>query len=140
MASRYWIGVIAGEHAAFAAREGICAFSFGKETAVSKLATGDRFAFYSPKTGVNEGSPLQSITAIGTVTGAEPYERNWAGTESKAWVRVADFDDIRITPVKPLIEHLTFVSNPRYWGMAFRRSLFEVSAEDFAILEAATKP
>ena len=140
MAPRYWIGVIAGDHAGFAAQEGICAFSFGKETAVSKLATGDRFAFYSPKTGLNEGASLQSITAIGTVTGSVPYERNWAGTENKAWVREAAFDESKITPLKPLIEQLGFISNPGFWGMAFRRSLFEISAEDFAILEAAAKP
>ncbi len=49
----YWIGVISADHVKVAVTEGVCAFSHGKETAVEKLSAGDRFIYYSPKTGIN---------------------------------------------------------------------------------------
>ncbi len=137
MANRYWIGVIAADHASVAVAEGVCAFSHGKESAVAKLSSGDRFAFYSPKSGVSDGETVQAFTALGTVTAGVPYEKSWAGTEYTAWVRDAAYDEVTRTPIKPMLEDLSFITNPRYWGMAFRRSLFEVNATDFVKIEKA---
>jgi hypothetical protein len=45
-----------------------------------------------------------------------PYQRKWAHTDFTAWVRDVDYATIREVPAKPMIEDLSFVANPRYWG------------------------
>lgn len=72
MPTRYWIGVIAGDHVATTQNDGICAFSFGKETSMAKLAVGDRYAYCAPSAGIGDGEMRQSFVALGTVTGAQP--------------------------------------------------------------------
>lgn len=133
---RYWIGVVAADHAAVAVREGVCAFSHGKRAQVEKLRVGDRFVYYSPRTGITTGDTVQAFTAMGEVTGDAPFEKQWAGTEFIAWVRAARFTPISPIPVKPMLEDLSFIKNPRYWGMAFRRGQFEISEDDYKRIAA----
>ncbi len=134
MAQKFWIGVVARDHAMIAQEQGVCAFSHGKESAVSRLSAGDKFIFYCPKTGINEGAIVQAFCALGTVTDDIPFQRKWAHTEFTAWVRNADYAKVSQVPTKPMLEDLSFVTNPRYWGMAFRRGLFEISADDFNLI------
>ena len=133
--SKYWIGVVGAKHAEFGKERGFCAFSHGKHQAISRLSPGDRFAYYSPREGYKEGAVVQAFVALGTVLAGDPYEVDFDG--QPGWVRPAKTDIFARLPVKPLLEDLTFVSNPKYWGMAFRRSLFEISEEDFHLIEAA---
>lgn len=132
---KYWVGVVAGDHAKIAVSEGVCAFSHGKKPPVARLSVGDRIVYYAPKTGIGTGDIVQAFVAMGTVTGNAPYEKQWAGKDWVAWVRDAEYVTMQPVPVKPLLPHLSFVSNPRYWGMAFRRGQFEIQAGDFAVIE-----
>ena len=50
MSQRYWIGVIATDHADHAIKSGVCAFSNCSKSSLAKLSEGDRIAYYSPKT------------------------------------------------------------------------------------------
>ncbi len=133
--TKFWVGVVGAKHAQIGKDRGFCAFSHGKKSAVSRLNPGDRFAYYSPREGYKEGAVVQAIVALGTVTDGAPYEVDFDG--SPGWVRPASTDIFARVAIKPLLSELSFVSNPKYWGMAFRRSLFEVSADDFAVIEAA---
>jgi len=137
MSVRYWIGVVAGDHVKYAVKTGICAFSKGTKTALSKLSEGDRFTFYSPKTGFMEGNPIQSFTALGTVIDPTPFEVTWDGHD--IWAAKAAYAKITPAPVRPLLEPLKFVTNPSKWGMAFRRGQFEITEEDFQLIETALK-
>ncbi len=131
--TKYWIGVVGAIHAQTGKDRGFCAFSHGKLQAVSRLSPGDRFAYYSPREGYKEGAVVQAFVALGTVEDGDSFEVDFNG--SPGWVRPARTDIFARTAVKPLLDELSFVSNPKYWGMAFRRSLFEISAEDFAVIE-----
>ena len=133
--TRYWIGVVGAKHAEIGKDRGFCAFSHGKKQAISRLSPGDRFAYYSPREGYKEGDVVQAFVALGTVLEGDTYEVDFDG--NPGWVRPAQTDIFARAPVKPLLGDLTFVSNPKYWGMAFRRSLFEISAEDYALIEGA---
>lgn len=135
MEKRYWVGVVGAKHAKIGLDRGFCAFSHGKKSAVARLNPGDRFAYYSPREGYREGDVVQAFVAVGTVGEGEPFEVDFNG--AAAWARSAVTDIHNRAPAKPLLEQLSFVSNPKHWGMAFRRSLFEISEGDFAIIEAA---
>jgi len=137
MTIRYWIGVVGLSHVDYAVRTGICAFSHGKKSAVSKLSEGDRFAYYTPRTRFKSGDPVQGFTALGTVIDATPFETNWDAMV--IWVAKAAYADVARTPVRPLLEKLGFVRNPANWGMSFRRGQFEITEQDFSIIESAMK-
>lgn len=135
----YWIGVVHEGHTRKAEAEGFVAFSHGKRAGVEKLMPGDRIAYYAPRTGM-DGAPVQSFLAIATVTGDATYERDYEG-DLTAWVRDATFETgLQPAAVKPLLEDLSFVKNPKNWGMAFRRGIFQIDETDFARIERAMQP
>ena len=45
----------------------------------------------------------------------------------------------RATDVRPLVDRLSFIPDPRRWGFPFRRGLFEVPAADFRVIEEAMR-
>ncbi|WP_114284978.1 EVE domain-containing protein [Candidatus Halocynthiibacter alkanivorans] len=138
MEHKLWIAVVHLMQVEACRAGGFVAFSHGKETAVRKVTPGDRVAFYAPRD-TFEGSPVQAFCGLATVTGDHVEQRPLPGTEHMPWVRDADFETVNPMPVRPLLEELSFVRDPQHWGMAFRRSLFEVSAEDFEIIENALR-
>lgn len=133
MAPRYWIGVAHRKQALAAKAGGFVALSHGREAAVRKLSPGDRVAYYAPKTDF-EGAPVQAFVALANVTGEIVEERTLPGTEFRPFVRAASFEEVTELPVRPLLEHLSFIRSPRHWGMAFRRSQFEVPEADFRLI------
>jgi hypothetical protein len=82
-----------------------------------------------------DSSIIRPRLAFQKVTGDAPYEKKWAQTAFTAWVRDAKYQRFDPVPIKPLLVHLSFIPNPRYWGMAFRRGQFEIAAQDFALIE-----
>ena len=54
-------------------------------------------------------------------------------------MRRVDWEAVTPAPVRPLLDALSFVTDKRGWGMAFRRGLFRVPAADFAVIEAALR-
>ncbi len=137
MTVRYWVGVVSLDHVDYATETGVCAFSKGIKPAITKLSEGDRFVFYSPKTGFMSGDPVQCFTALGTVIDPTPVEIDWDG--HTIWTARAAYAKITQTPVRPLLESLRFVTNPAKWGMAFRRGQFEITEQDFTLIETAMK-
>lgn len=137
MPVRYWIGVVGLDHAEYAVKTGICAFSKGSKAAIEKLSEGDRFAYYSPKTGFMSGAAVQQFSALGTIIDPTPAEHNWDGHD--IFVAKAAYAKITAASVRPMLEALSFVTNPTKWGMAFRRGQFEISEQDFTLIEDALK-
>lgn len=133
MAPRYWIGTIHRAQARAAQAAGFVAPSHGKEAAVAKLSVGDRIIFYAPRTDF-DGAPVQAFVAALTVTGDRVYQRSLPGTDFRPFTRDAEYQSVQEVPVRPLLEDLGFVKSPRHWGMAFRRSHFEISQADFNLI------
>lgn len=125
------------DHVEYAVENGVCAFSKGQKAAIVKLSEGDRFAFYSPKTGFMSGDAVQCFTGLGTVIDSTPVERRWQDVD--IWTAQAAYAKITQTPVRPMLEKLSFVTNPAKWGMAFRRGQFEINEADFTLIETTMK-
>ncbi|MEO1920147.1 MAG: EVE domain-containing protein [Paracoccaceae bacterium] len=137
MRAKYWAGAVGAKHAVIGRKRVLCAFSHGKLQAISKLMPGDRFAYYAPPEGYSEGEVVQAFVATGTVSEGAPFETDFDGYTASA--RAARYNLETRASVRPFLESLVFVSNPKNWGMAFRRSLFEISAEDFALVDSAMR-
>jgi hypothetical protein len=41
------------------------------------------------------------------------------------------------SPIQPLLDELTFITDKKRWGYPFRRGLFPISAEDFGRIARA---
>jgi hypothetical protein len=133
-----WIAVISADHAAAAARDGFFACSHGDGRAAARPANGDRFAYYAPREGFGAGEAVRAFVALGRILDDAPSPRMIGGFEAQA--RRAAYEPVGRAPVRPLLERLVFTRGKGgHWGMAFRRGLFAVSEEDFAVIEAALR-
>ena len=134
--TRHWIGVASRDHVMRGVAGGFCQLSHGKSGPVKRLSPGDWLIYYSPRTGMREGDPVQAFTAIGEMKPGEAYAGDMGGgfhpvRHGVAWRKATE------APIKPLLDKLSFTRGRTSWGVAFRRGSFEVSEEDFAIIAEA---
>ena len=114
-ARRFWIGVASRDHVNVAVKGAFLQLNHGRKAPLRRLKAGDGVIMYSPRTGYPDGEPLQAFTAIGTVDTGDVYQ-----------VRVTpDFQphrvDVQFVPsrevhIKPLVEHLSFVTSKSRLG------------------------
>ena len=100
------------------------------------MRPGDGFAFYSPRTEHPDGMPLQAFTAIGRVALGEIFQAE-PSEGPRPFRRAIEYLPTHDTPIKPLIDDLTFIRNKQHWGAAFRFGFLRVPEEDFARIAAA---
>ena len=130
---RYWIGVASRDHVKQGVAGGFCQLCHGKQSAVGRLKPGDKIVYYSPRSEMRGGEPVQAFTAIGEVLERPPYDHDMGGGFVPAR-RDVRFLDARDAPIKPLIERLSFTRGRRSWGQAFRFGLVEITAADYDVI------
>jgi len=133
---KYWIGVAAGTHVAKGVAEGFAQLGHGKHTPVQRLSLGDWIAYYAPREGLGEGAPVQAFVAIGEVT-SPVYQAQQAPGFCPYRRDVAYVATARPAPIRPLLPRLKFIPDQTHWGMPFRRGVFAVSRDDFAVIAGA---
>ena len=133
---KYWVGVASLDHVRAGVAGGFCQLGHGKHAAVARLNPGDGIVYYSPKTEMGAGEPVQAFTAIGEVLVGEIYEGSMGGSfmPARRDVRYYDATD---APIRPLLNRLSFTQGRTSWGYAFRRGMFTMSEADYAIIAAA---
>lgn len=135
-ARRYWVNTVSLDHVRAGRDGGFTQADHGKSDRLSRLQQGDYLVFYSPKTALQSGQPVQCFTAMGEIIDMAPYQVDL--TECfQPWRRQMQFWSVQQAPIHPLIAQLQFIENPRYWGFPFRRGLFEISAADFRLIAQA---
>ena len=136
MATRFWIGVASRDHVMRGVAGGFCQLGHGKAAPVKRLARGDWIAYYSPRTALEGGEPVQAFTAIGQIKSGEPYQADMGGG-FRPIRRDVDYLTALEAPIRPLLERLSFTRSSPSWGYALRRGSFAVSAEDFLVVAEA---
>ncbi len=132
----YWMNTVSLEHVQRGVEEGYTQADQGSDAPLRQLRPGDRLAFYSPRTARRSGVPLRQFTALATVTGAEPFQAN-VRPDFQPWRIAVRFETTQPADVGPLLERLSFITDVQEWSVPFRQGLFEITAEDFAIIRAA---
>lgn len=133
---RYWIGVASHEHVAKAVSGGFCQFSHGSGAAVGRVQPGDGVAYYSPRSQMQSGHPVQAFTANGTVCAGDPVQANHGGS-FRPTRRKVDYAHAEEAPIKPLLDQFSFIRERTHWGQAFRRGLLSIEPADFALIAKA---
>ena len=130
----YWINTISRDHVRRGVAGGFTQAGHGKNTGLKRLKDGDWIAFYSPKTAYADGETLQALTAIGQVIGDDLYQAEMT-PDFHPWRRNVKFYDCDETPIKSLINDLTFIKDKTHWGYMFRFGLFPIPHEDFELIK-----
>ncbi|MFL5859254.1 MAG: EVE domain-containing protein [Solirubrobacteraceae bacterium] len=133
---KHWVNTISRDHARRGVEGGFTQAGHGKASGLKRLRAGDGLVFYSAKTSLHNGEPLQAFTAIGRVTDDLLYQVE-VTPEFRPWRRNVQFGTCVETPIKPLIDDLSFIKDKKRWGYAFRFGLFEIPQDDFTLIERA---
>ncbi|WP_127483716.1 EVE domain-containing protein [Paenibacillus ehimensis] len=133
---RYWIGVVSASHVSRGVQGGFAQLCHGKSAPLRRMRPGDWLIYYSPRTDMKDGEPLQSFTAIGRVADDRVYEYRMSDSF------VPFRRDVRYFPCKEvkiagLLERLSFTRGNRHWGYKLRTGHFEVPREDFLAIAGA---
>jgi hypothetical protein len=127
---RYWVNTVSRDHVQRGVDGGFTQAGHGKPAGLKRMANGDRIVFYSPRTELDGGEPLQAFTALGEITDDAPYQAEMT-PDFHPWRRKVRFAASEEAPIRPLIESLDFIRNKKSWGFVFRRGLFEITEGDF---------
>lgn len=136
----YWVSTVSLDHVEGAIAGGFTQADHGANTRLKRLKPGDRIVYYSPRTSLTGGSPLQQFTALAEVTGEAPYQVTMPGAmgdDLHPWRLTVRFDDSQPVDAKPLVGALSFITDPRHWGFPFRRGLFSIPEADYRTIAAA---
>lgn len=126
----YWVNTVSLEHVLAGVEGGFTQADHGRSTRLRRLHPGDGLVFYSPRTTMRVGDPLRAFTALGRVTGSEPYQVEMT-SDFHPWRLTVDFVEASAAPARPLVADLDFIADPKRWGYPFRRGLFEIGRADF---------
>jgi len=132
-ACRFWIGVASRDHVDLGVKGHFVQLNHGQQAAVRRLKAGDGVIMYSPRTAYPDGERLQAFTAIGTVVTGDVYQVEVTPAFKPHRVD-CHFAPSKETPIKALVERLSFIKNKSHWGAAFRFGHVEVPASDFALI------
>jgi DNA-binding MarR family transcriptional regulator/predicted RNA-binding protein len=132
----YWVSTISRDHVQLSVKGGFTQAGHGKASGLKRLKADDWLVYYSPKTGLRDGEPVQAFTGIGRVVDEELYQVEQAPGFTP-WRRNIEFVKSIEAPIRPLIDQLSFIKDKRRWGYMFRAGLFKIPLEDFALISRA---
>lgn len=132
----YWVSTISRDHVRLSVEGGFTQAGHGKASGLKRLKADDWLIYYSPKTSLRDGEPLQAFTAIGRVLDEELYQVQQAPGFTP-WRRNIEFIRGTEAPIRPLIDQLSFIKDKHRWGYTFRSGLFKIPQEDFALISQA---
>jgi len=133
---RYWIGVVSLSHVQRGVAGGFAQLCHGKAAPLRRMGVGDWLMYYSPKTDMSDGEPLQMFTAVGRVTGVAVYQHAMT-PEFVPFRRDVAYRKCRPAPIQPLIPQLSFIRDAKRWGYPFRTGHIEVTQRDFQLIAEA---
>ncbi|MFC0216541.1 EVE domain-containing protein [Paenibacillus chartarius] len=133
---RYWIGVVSASHVSRGVKGGFAQLCHGKAAPLKRMQAGDWLIYYSPRTDLRNGEPLQAFTAIGQVLDDKVYEYRMSDSFIP-FRRNIRYTDCKETKISSLLEQLSFTRGEKNWGYRFRFGHFEISEQDFRVIAEA---
>ena len=128
-----WLGVVCRDHVRRGAQLGIAQLGHGRRDGLARLAAGDWLAYYSPRTSLHGGEPLQAFTALGVIADDEIWQAHEG--DFHPWRRRVDYlPDVTETPIRSLGLDLTARTG---WGVQLRRGLVPLTEPDVRRIRAA---
>jgi hypothetical protein len=136
---RYWIAVACRQHVKRGEAAGFCQVCHGKQRPLERMQPGDWLVYYSSVEVFGEPTPCQKFTAIGAVTGTDVYQVQMTAS-FRPFRRDVTFHRCKETPIRTVLDQLSFIRNKQRWGFMFRLGLFEIPQNDFDIIRRRMLP
>jgi EVE domain len=133
---KYWVNTVSKDHVLRGVEGGFTQANHGSPYNLKKMSRGDYIVFYSPKTNFKNGKPLRYFTALGKCIDDKPYQAEMS-PDFHPWRRNIKFVRSKETPIKNLINNLSFIKDKKRWGFPFRRGMFEIPEDDFLKITGA---
>lgn len=133
---RYWIGVVSASHVRRGVQGGFAQLCHGKAAPLRRMKRGDWLVYYSPRTEMGGGEPLQAFTAIGRVADDRVYEHAMSETFVPFRRNIA-YVVCREARIADLLDRLQLTRGQRNWGYPFRTGHFEIGRDDFRTIAEA---
>ena len=133
---KYWVGTVSQDHVERGMKLGIAQIGHGKRSGLARMKAGDVLIYYSPKKSLDSTESVQAFTALGTMMDDEI----WQADEGyfQPWRRKVAYNlKLHAAPIRPILGLLSFTKDCPSWGYAFRFGLFEITKEDFEIIQQA---
>ena len=131
-----WVAVASAEHVQKGREQGFMQVCHGKEAPLRHLKPHDYVVYYSPTITFGGKDKLQSFTAIGRVTGKEPYQVNMGNGFCPFRLDVSWFESQK-APISSLLNQLELTKNKKNWGYQFRFGLIAISEHDMQLISIA---
>jgi hypothetical protein len=131
-----WINTVSRDHVQRGVQGRFTQANHGKPHMLRKMARGDWIVFYSPKTALEGGAPLQAFTALGQIADDAPYQVEMT-PDFHPWRRDVGFLPCNETPIRPLIDDLGFIEDKKRWGYKFRFGVFSIDDHDLDLIRSA---
>lgn len=135
--TQYWVVVAAHDHASSGIGQGIVQANHGREAPLRRMQPGDGVLFYAPRQTFGGKEPLQQFIAVGTVADEPVYQVAVTDDFHPFRRRVTYDKSAAETPIRPLIEQLSFIRNKASWGYSFRSGCFAIPKADFDLICSA---
>ena len=129
----HWLGVVCRDHVRRGTERGIAQLGHGKRDGLARLTAGDWLVYYSPRTSLRDGAPLQAFTALGVVADDEIWQAH-EGHFHPWRRRIHYLPNVVETPIRSL--GLAFTAQPG-WGVQLRRGLVQLTDDDFRRIHEA---
>jgi hypothetical protein len=136
---RFWVNTVSLDHVEGAIEGGFTQADHGANTRLHRPMPGDLMVFYSPRTNLHGGTPVRRFTALATITGDQPYQVK-ISKDFQPWRLAVRFHPCARVDAKPLVDQLSFIKDPRHWGLPFRRGLFTIPQDDFSLIADRMRP
>ena len=130
---KHWINTISKDHVMIGKESAFVQAGHGKEAPLKKIQAGDYMIFYSPKTSLQNGKPVQAFTAVAKIKQGDVYQVV-VNENFQPYRRDAVYEPCQEVSIKPLVEQLEFITNKQHWGLRFRSGLFEINQHDFELI------
>jgi hypothetical protein len=135
-APHFWIGSAARDHVLQGVAGGFCQLSHGRPQPLERMHRGDWIAYYSGRESWDSNDPCHRFTALAKIVGEAAYQVT-VSAEFHPYRREAHFYRVREIEIRPLVSDLAFIGNKQYWGLPFRRGVFQVDEPDFQRIASA---
>ncbi len=127
---RFWVGVVSASHVRLGVQGGYAQLCHGKAAPGRRMHRSDWLLYYSPRTDMKQGHPLQAFTAMGQVDDDDVYE--YAMSELFVpFRRNIRYLPCREAAISDFLQELDFARGRRNWGYPFRRGHCEIGSDDF---------
>jgi predicted RNA-binding protein len=128
--TKYWILVASEDHVMRGVSLGIAQAGHGKQSGLSRMHKGDMIVYYSPKVRFEGSEALHAFTAIGEIEDEVIFQVEET-PDFKPFRRKVHYIKTGEVRIEPLIPDLTFITNKKSWGYAFRYGLLQIQKDDF---------